>query len=109
MIRMVIDVRYVLGVRMGLTLLNELDSRGYELWIRDGSMEVLHSNIAIIWDTCRGGLLEMIGMVGSASTIVSTDTHTCRVVSVDVMTCCSRAMMVETCYMIVSFIVQLFG
>jgi hypothetical protein len=106
---MVIDIRYVLGVRMCLTSLNELDSRGYELWICDGSIEVLHSDIAIIQDTIRGGLLEMLGMVGSASTIVPSDTHTCRVVSGDNMTCCSRVVMVETCYMIVSVIVQLFG
>jgi hypothetical protein len=51
MIHTVIDVRYVLGVRRSLMSLSELDSHGYELRIRDGSMEVLHGDLVVIRGT----------------------------------------------------------
>jgi hypothetical protein len=60
-IRTVIDVQYVSGVRMSLVSLSELDSRGYELRIHSGSMEVLRGDMVIIRGTRRGGLYEMVG------------------------------------------------
>jgi hypothetical protein len=80
MIRMVIDVRYVPSVRRSLVSLSELDSHGYELRICDGSMEVLRGDLVVIRGTRRGGLYEMVDIVESASTVVSADTPTWRVV-----------------------------
>jgi hypothetical protein len=80
MIRTVTDVRYVPGVRRSLVSLSELDSRGYELRICGGSMEVLRGDMVVIRGTRRGGLYEMIDTVESASTIISADTPTWRVV-----------------------------
>jgi hypothetical protein len=45
MIRTVTNVRYVPGVRRSLVSLSELDSRGYELRICGGSMEVLSGDM----------------------------------------------------------------
>jgi hypothetical protein len=70
----VTDVRYVSGVQMILVSLSDLDSCGYELRIRSVSMEVLRGDIVVIRGTRRGGLYEMVGMVESASTVVSADT-----------------------------------
>jgi hypothetical protein len=80
MIRMITDVRYVLGVRRSLVSLNELDSRGYELRIHGGSMEVLRGDLVIIQGTRCGGLYEMVDTIKSASTVVSASTPTWRVV-----------------------------
>jgi hypothetical protein len=71
MIRMVTDVRYVPDVQKSLMSLNELNSRGYGLRIRGGSIEILCGDMDII----RGGsieiLYEMVGTVVSAATVVS--------------------------------------
>jgi hypothetical protein len=71
MIRTVIDVRYVPGVRRSLVLLSKLDSRGYELRICDGSMEVLRGDMVVIQGIMRDGLYEMVSTVESSTTIVS--------------------------------------
>jgi hypothetical protein len=76
MIRTVIDVRYVPGVRRSLVLLSELDSRGYELRICGGSMEVLRGDMVVIQGITRDGLYEMVSTVESSSTIVSAGTPT---------------------------------
>jgi hypothetical protein len=39
--------------------LSELDSRGYELRIHGGSMEVFRGDMVIIWGIRRGDLYEM--------------------------------------------------
>jgi gag-polypeptide of LTR copia-type/Zinc knuckle len=109
MIRTVTDVRYVPGVRRSLMSLSELDSHGYELWIHDGSMEVLRGDLVVIQGTRRSGFYEMIGMVKYTFTIVSADTPTWRVVGGDDMTGCSGVVTVETCHMAVSAIAQLPG
>jgi hypothetical protein len=49
MIDTVIDVRYVPSVRRSLVSISELDSHGYELWIRGGSMKILHGDMVVIW------------------------------------------------------------
>jgi hypothetical protein len=51
MICTVIDVRYVPSVRRSLVSLSELDSRGYEIRIRGGSMEVFCGNMTVIRGT----------------------------------------------------------
>jgi hypothetical protein len=61
MIRMVIDVRYIPSVWRSIVSLSELDSCGYELRIRGGSMEVLRGDLVIIQGTRRGGLYEIDG------------------------------------------------
>jgi hypothetical protein len=109
MIDTVIDVRYVPSVRRSLVSISELDSHGYELWIRGGSMKILHGDMVVIWGTRRGGLFEIVSMVEFASTIVPADTHTWRVVEGDDMTGCGETTTVETCHMAVSVIAQLPG
>jgi Zinc knuckle len=106
MICTVTNVRYVPSVRMSLLSLSELDSRGYELRIRGGSMEVLRGDLVVIRGTRRDGLYEMVGMVESTSTVVS---PTWRVIGDDDMTGCSGAATVETCHMAASAIAQLLG
>jgi hypothetical protein len=108
MIRTITD-RYVPGVRRSRVSLSELDSHGYELWIRSGSMEVLCGDMVIIRSTRRDGLYEMVGTVKSASTIVSVGTPTWRVVGGDDMIGCNGAATVETCHMMVGIIAQLPG
>jgi hypothetical protein len=76
MIHTVTDVRYVPDVQMSLMSLNELDSRGYGLWIRSGSIEILRGDMVVIRGTRCGGLYEMVGTVVSASTVVSAGTPT---------------------------------
>jgi hypothetical protein len=109
MIGTVIDLRYVPSVWRSLVSLSELDSHGYELWIRGGSMEILHGDMVIIRGTRRGGLFEIFGMVDFASTIVPAGTHTWRVVEGDDMTGCGETTTVEICHMAVSVIAQLPG
>jgi hypothetical protein len=109
MIRTVTDVRYVSGIQRSLVSLSELDSHGYELWIRDGSMEVLRGDLVVIQGTRRSGFYEMVGTVKYTFTIVSADTPTWRVVGGDDMTGCSGVVTVETCHMAVSVIAQLPG
>jgi hypothetical protein len=89
--------------------LSELDSRGYELQIHDGSMEVLSGDLVVIRGIRRGDLYEMVDTVESASTVVSADTPTWRVIGCDDITGYSGAAMVETCHMAVSVIAQLPG
>jgi hypothetical protein len=74
MIRTIIDVRYIPGVRRSLVSLSVLDLRGYELRICGGSMEVLCGDMVVIRGTRHGNLYEMVGTVESASTVVSADT-----------------------------------
>jgi hypothetical protein len=107
MIRTVIDVRYFPGERRSLVSLSELDSRGYELRIRSGSMEVLRGDMVVIRVTRRGGLYEMVDVVESASIVISADTPTWRVIRGDAMTGCSGAATVETCHIAMSAIAQL--
>jgi hypothetical protein len=107
MIRMITDVRYVLGARRSLVSLSELDSRGHELRIHGGSMEVLRGDIVVIRDTRRGGLYEMVGTVESAFTIVSADTPTWRVVGGDDMIGYNGAATVETYHVGVGVIAKL--
>jgi hypothetical protein len=45
-------------------------------WIHGGSMKVLHDDMAVIQDTIRGGLYEMVGTIESTSTIVPICTPT---------------------------------
>jgi hypothetical protein len=71
MIRTVIDIRYVPSIWRSLVSLSELDSRGSELRIGGGSMEVLHGDMIVIRETRCGGLHEMVGTVESASTVIS--------------------------------------
>jgi hypothetical protein len=71
MIRTVIDIRYVHSIWRSLVSLSELDSRGSELRIGGGSMEVLHGDMIVIRETRCGGLYEMVGTVESASTVIS--------------------------------------
>jgi hypothetical protein len=75
-IRTVTGVRYVPGIRRGIVSLSELDSHGYELRIRDGYMDVLRGDMAVIRGTRRGGLYEMVGTVEFASTVVLAGTST---------------------------------
>jgi hypothetical protein len=89
--------------------LSELDSCGYKLQIRGGSMEVLHGDMIVIRGTRRNCLYEMVDAVESASTFASAGTPTWRVVGGDDMTGCSGAATVETCHMAVSVIAQLPG
>jgi hypothetical protein len=70
-------------------------------------MEVLCGDIVVIRDTRRGGLYEMVGTVEYASTIVSADAHTWRVVRGDNMIGYNGAATVETCHMGVSVIAKL--
>jgi hypothetical protein len=65
--------------------------------------------MVVIRGTRRGGLYEMISTVKSASTVISTNTLTWRVVGGDDMTGCNGAVTVETCHMAVSVIAQLSG
>jgi hypothetical protein len=102
MIRTITYVRYVPDVRRSLVSLSELDSRGYELQIHGGSMEVLRGDMIVIRGTRRGGLYEMVGTVEFASTVVSAGTPTWRVVGGDDITSCSGATTVETYHMTVS-------
>jgi hypothetical protein len=76
MIHTVTDVWYVPGVRRNLVSLSELDSCGYELRIRGGSMEVLRGDLIVIRDTRRSGLYEIVGTVESTSTVIPAGTHT---------------------------------
>jgi hypothetical protein len=99
MIRTVIDVRYVPSVRRSLVSLSELDSRGYEIRIRGGSIEVVRGDIVIIQDTRRCGIFEMVGTIEFTFTVISVDTPTWRIVGGDVITGCSEASMIETCHM----------
>jgi hypothetical protein len=55
--------------------LHELDSHEYEIWIRSGSMEVLHGDMAVIRGTKRDGLYEMVCTVESTSTITNCHTY----------------------------------
>jgi hypothetical protein len=82
MIRMVIDIRYVPGVRRSLVSLCELDSRRYEIRIRGGSIEAFRDDMIVIRDTRRGGLYEIIGTMKFASTIVPASASTWRVIGV---------------------------
>jgi hypothetical protein len=109
MIRTVIDVRCIPGVQRNLVSPSELDLRGYEIQIRDGFMEVLRGDMAVIRGTKRDGLYEMIGSVESASTVLPSDAPTWRVIGGDDMTDCGEAAIVEACHMTVSVIAQLFG
>jgi hypothetical protein len=89
--------------------LSELDSRGYELRIHDGSIEVLRGDLVVIRGTRRDDLYEMVDTVESASTVVSTGTPTWRVIGCYDITGCSGAATIETCHMAVSVIAQLPG
>jgi hypothetical protein len=109
MIRTVIDVQYIHGVRRSFVSLSELDLRGYEIQIRVGFMEILRGDMAVIRGTKRDGLYEMVGLVESASTVVPTDAPTWRVIGADDMTDCGKAAIVEAYHMTVSAIAQLSG
>jgi hypothetical protein len=60
--------------------------------------------MVVLRGTKHSGLYEMVGMVESASTIISAVTPTCSIIKDDDMTGCSGAATVETCQMTVSVI-----
>jgi hypothetical protein len=95
MIRIIIDVRHVSGIRRDLVSLNELDLHGYEIRNSGGSMEVLHDDMTIIRGIMRGGFNEMIGIVEFASTVIPVDTPIYRVIGGGDMTGCGGGTTVE--------------